>query len=355
MIRKRHIVVQEGRQYPVLIGDRILGHLCELLDEEASVDLRRCVVVVSPPVLRLYRDSIDALRDRAKVLLTVDDGESAKDLRTLEILLSNFASVQVRRGDVAIAIGGGVVGDLVGFASSIYLRGMEVVHVPTTLLAQVDSSVGGKTGVNLPAGKNLVGSLHYPRAVFSDVAVLKTLDEHQTKSGLFEALKSGVIADPELFEIVEKDDCSGDLFEVVDRSVSVKAAIVSADPREGDQRRLLNYGHTIGHAIEAALDYQELTHGEAVGWGMIAANEIAVGKGFLDEGLRSRIDAAVRRLAPRPFESDLETIERFTASDKKFTASAKVMTLPRSIGKCEIVEVSDDDIRRGIQAVLREA
>lgn len=353
MIHTRHSVEQEGRSYQVVIGERLLEGLPEVLMKEGAIEMGRCAVVVSPAILRLYASVIEPLRRQVKAVVTVEDGEEAKNLASVARLLDDFAMARLRREDLIIAIGGGVVGDLVGFAASIYLRGLAVVHVPTTLLAQVDSSVGGKTGVNLDAGKNLAGTFHYPRLVISDISLLETLDERQMISGAFEALKSGVIADSTLFELFESDGWRDALPQVVDRSVQVKTAIVSSDPREGDRRRLLNYGHTLGHALEAALEYAHITHGEAVGWGMIAANQIARDRGVLPSETADRINRAILSLRPRWARTSVDVLLQFVEADKKFTAGKKVMTLPTSIGECLVFDdITTAELERGARVMI---
>lgn len=349
----RHEVSNGASSYPVIAGRGLLAQLPSLLRDECGLDHADIVAVVPENVVPIVGE--ERLRSVARAIVTFDDGEKAKSLQSAMKLVEQFSVARMRRDSVALVAGGGVAGDLGGFAASIFLRGIRVVHLPTTLLAQVDSSIGGKTGVNLGAGKNLAGTFHDPVAVIADVDVLSTLDQHQMLSGLFEALKSGVIADAKLFEIIESDRWRPGIEEVVDRSIAVKARIVSEDPRESGARKLLNYGHTIGHAIEAALDYERLTHGEAVAWGMIAANEVAAAQGLLDAGTRSRIDRAIRQLNPRTFDAPRDVLERFTTSDKKFSTKAKFMTLPHSVGECGVHEVSDAQIRRAIDAIFAKS
>jgi 3-dehydroquinate synthase len=247
-----------------------------------------------------------------------------------------------------------MVGDTAGFAASVFLRGIDLVHVPTTLLAQVDSSLGGKLAVNHAKGKNLIGSFFPPRAVISDLSTLDSLPRREILSGLFEALKGGVIGDASLFAMLESPP-DFDVDEVVRKAIRVKAEIVSADEKEADLRRLLNYGHTIAHGIEAALDYRGLTHGEAVAWGMIGANAIAVRRGLVDRNVAARIEHAIRRWNPTPLPEgiDRQAILAATEHDKKNTGSQRVMVFPRSIGSCEVfTDVTEDEIAYGVDAVL---
>ena len=225
---------------------------------------------------------------------TVVEGETAKSFAGLERLLSGFARWPLGRSDVVVALGGGVVGDLAGFAASVWNRGVAVVQVPTTLLAQVDSAVGGKTGINLPEGKNLVGAFHQPLAVIADVSTLRTLPARERRAGLGEVTKYGFIADPEVLTLLEtraEAATAGDpdvLTEVVRRGLTVKARVVAADEREAGERALLNYGHTFAHAIETVAGYGIYRHGEAVAIGMVAAAELSEAVGVAEPGLADR-------------------------------------------------------------------
>jgi 3-dehydroquinate synthase len=245
-----------------------------------------------------------------------------------------------------------MIGDTAGFAASIFLRGIDLVHVPTTLLAQVDSSIGGKLAVNHPKGKNLIGSFYPPRAVIADTAVLDTLPPRERLSGMYEALKGGVIADPSLFELFEES--SFDIDEMVRKAIRVKAEIVSADEKEADLRRLLNYGHTIAHGIEAALHYEGITHGEAVAWGMIGANAIAVRRGLLSREEAARIERTILAHNPSKLPPlDRQEVLAATEHDKKNTGTARVMVFPKRIGECVVVnDVTEQEIAYGIATVI---
>ena len=332
-------------KYPVHIGR-------DLIDDVGSlVAARGRVFVITSTALRDRFGERVAASFRAADVLTMEEGEAHKNLDTVNDLVTQLLDRGAKRDSLAVVVGGGVVGDTAGFAAAIFLRGIDLVHVPTTLLAQVDSSRGGKTAVNHARGKNLIGAFHPPRAVVSDIDVLESLPWRETLSGVFEALKGGVIGDPELFELLSSPPAF-DVEQVVLRAIRVKAGIVSADEKEADLRRLLNYGHTIGHGIEAALHYEQLTHGEAVAWGMIAANAIAERRGLLDGAARQRIDDAVRAWQPAPLPPlSAEDVLSATEHDKKNTGSARIMVLPREIGRCAVVEVSEEDVRFGIAAL----
>src|SRR5205814_615202 len=232
-------------------------------------------------------------------IISVEEGEAQKTLATANAIVTQLLDRGAKRDSMAVVVGGGMIGDTAGFAASIFLRGIDLVHVPTTLLAQVDSSLGGKLAVNHEKGKNLIGSFYPPRAVISDTAALASLPRRELLSGVFEALKEGVLGDVELFELLAEPP-NFDVATVVRKAIKVKADIVSADEKESDVRRLLNYDHTIGHGIEAALGYEGLTHGEAVAWGMIAANAIAVRRGILAATEARRINDTIRAWKPAP-------------------------------------------------------
>src|SRR4051794_18561935 len=351
--------------YPVFVGRNLLDQVGSLVQATGRV------FVITSAALRDRFGERVAASFRDAVVLTMEEGEAHKNLDTVNDLVTQLLECGAKRDSLAVVVGGGVVGDTAGFAAAIFLRGIDLVHVPTTLLAQVDSSLGGKTAVNHARGKNLIGAFHPPRAVVSDIDVLATLPRRELLSGVFEALKSGVIGDPELFALLERchpersegppsdADSRGflaslgmTLDDVVLRAIRVKAEIVSADEKEADLRRLLNYGHTIGHGIEAALHYEQLTHGEAVAWGMIAANAIAERRGMLDAATRRRIDDAIRAWQPAPLPPlSAEDVLSATEHDKKNTGSARIMVLPERIGRCAVVEVTESEIRFGISAL----
>ena len=243
-----------------------------------------------------------------------------------------------------LAFGGGVLGDLVGFLAAIYMRGIQYVQLPTTLLAQVDSSVGGKTGANLAAGKNLVGSFHHPLAVYADVDTLGTLPTAELRAGLQEAVKAGIIRDRSLFDLLDRERTAilaGDpqlLAKVIARSVRVKAEVVGLDEREGGLRMILNLGHTLGHAIEAATGYTRLLHGEAVGWGMLAALHIGRGRGLVGEADAERMSEVIQAYGPLPpFTALPEQLVGLTARDKKNRGGTRSFVLPCGIGDATVV------------------
>lgn len=278
-------------------------------------------------------------------VVIIPEGERAKSLKTVARVIDRMVSMKLPRDATIVAIGGGVVGDVAGFAASIYLRGIRVVQVPTTLLAQVDSSVGGKTGVNHLEGKNLIGTFHQPRLVLVDPHILRSLPSREYTSGLFEVVKYGVIRDAELFRIFENDLAGvldrreALLVDLIGRSLSIKAEVVMADEKEGDLRRILNFGHTIGHGIEAAVGYRRVRHGEAVGYGMIGAASLARRLHLLPESSAQRIEAAVRSIGPLPDLRGVSVSQVLAAisHDKKVREGTVHFVLPTRIGRVRMV------------------
>jgi len=340
-------VIISTKKYPIHISRGSIDRVGQL------VSSRGRVFVVTAPAISELGERVARSFDPQATILMMDDGESNKTLATAERLVTELLDHHAKRDSTVVAVGGGVVGDTAGFAASIFLRGIDLVQVPTTLLAQVDSAYGGKVGVNHPKGKNLIGAFHPPRAVVVDPAVLATLPAREIRSGMFEALKGGVLGDSALFDLFEQR--RDDLDQIIERAVRVKTAIVDSDEREKDLRRLLNYGHTIAHGIEAAMHYEGITHGEAVGWGMIGANEIAVRRGVLSDATRRRIDTTIRAYDPAPLLPGIDraAILAATEHDKKNTGSTRVMVLPTGIGTCEVVEgIGEDEIAIGIDAVV---
>jgi len=311
--------------YPVIIGAGMLSTLAEEMD---AVRLgRRRIIVSSPQVWKLHGKRLRGVGSERTAVL-VDDGERSKNQQTVARVHDALIKAKADRAAVVIAVGGGVIGDLVGFAAATYLRGIRVVHVPTTLLAQVDSAIGGKTGVNHALGKNLIGSFHPPSLVAADPDVLGTLPRREFRAGLYEVIKYGVIADPTLLDrmhaslhaIFEREPET--LAPLVAACCRVKADIVSADERESGMRRILNFGHTVGHALEAATKYRRFRHGEAVGYGMLAALGIGVARGVTPVGLYDEVHALITNLGPLPAVADVSSKEAMAAigRDKKIVS-----------------------------------
>ena len=317
-------------------------------------DRRRLFVVTVPPVRRRWGQkllaSLSAAGFAAKIV-EMPDGERHRKLATVEALSKKLSRLGADRSAVIVAFGGGVVGDVAGMLASVYMRGVDLVQIPTTVQAQVDAAIGGKTGVNLGAVKNLLGTFHQPRAVLIDPAMLSTLPDREFRAGIYESLKCGVIGLPELFQTLERiqvRDLRRDpakLERVIAESVKMKAKVVSADERESGLRRVLNFGHTVGHALEAVTGYRRFLHGEAVAWGMIAATKIAAALDKIDDGSARRIIEAVLGLGSLPrVEARGRAILRLLQSDKKTRDGIVHFVLPCAIGKVEIVSGVPDRI-----------
>jgi 3-dehydroquinate synthase len=348
------------RPYQARIENGLFTRAGALLAELLPQSSRIFVLTVAPVYRRwgpkLLR-SLKASGFRPQVL-QMPNGEPAKRLETVETLAEKLARLGADRKAVIVALGGGVVGDVGGLLASLYMRGIELVQVPTTVLAQVDASVGGKTGVNLAAGKNLLGTFHHPRVVLIDPRVLSTLPNREFRAGLYEALKCGIIGDVELFlrfeqnrdKILKRDPL--ELEWLIAASVKLKAEVVSADEREGGLRRVLNLGHTIGHALEAETGYRQLLHGEAVAWGMIAATNIALTVGRTDSVTAGRIADAVLSLGRLPeVKVNTRKVLARLQTDKKTQDSVVHFVLPREIGKVEVV---NDVPERAIAGAMEE-
>ena len=300
-------------------------------------------VVSSPRVWRHWGGVLASKFPAARRAILFDDRESSKRLSTVEEIARKLIRAGADRHATLVAVGGGVVGDVAGFAAATYLRGIRLVHVPTTLVAQVDSSIGGKTGVNLPEGKNLVGSFYPPKLIVADPDMLETLPHREFRSGLYEVVKYGVIADAELFRFLERRmqavlrRDSGALAWIIPRCAAIKADVVNKDEHEGGLRQILNFGHTIGHALEAATGYRRFLHGEAIGWGMIAATLMAVATDRLREAEAIRIIRLIASVGPLPALGKIRAsqLRSIVAGDKKARAGRVRWVLPRRIGKTE--------------------
>src|SRR3989441_4158745 len=311
----RTVAVRLGtRSYQIQIASGLLDELGEQARDALGERTRQAVVVSNATLGSIY--SGRAVRSLARAgfkvhSFSIGDGERFKNLRTAESLFAFLIERRVERSDVIVAIGGGVVGDLAGFAASAYLRGIRLIQVPTTLLAQIDSSVGGKTAVNHPLGKNLIGAFHQPSLVVIDPDVLRTVPARQIRSGLYEAVKYGVISDRRLFNRIArkidelKNFESAELEHLIARCCAIKAKVVQNDEREGGLRKILNFGHTVGHALEAVTNYRRFLHGEAVGHGMRAASKIAERLGLLTVADGEQIETAIASVDRLPSTNTL--------------------------------------------------
>jgi 3-dehydroquinate synthase len=332
--------------YPVVVERGVLGRIRDFIPRKAG----KVFVVTTEDVWRLHG------RTEHHVLF-LPPGEVNKRLARVEELAVQMAEQGADRSSVVIGFGGGIVTDVAGFLAAVFMRGIPALQIPTTLLAQVDAAIGGKTGVNLATGKNLIGSFHQPLAVLVDPDVLATLAPREYRAGLFEVIKCGIIRDRALFDLLDSraDAVLAMRPEIVDEliaaAVRIKAEVVSADERESDLRRILNFGHTIGHAIEAETEYVRFLHGEAVAWGMLAATRLSELLGLLDGASADAVRQTVCRYGPLPRANDLDA-DRLIArlqSDKKTLHGTVHFVLPTAIGQVRIVPgIERAVIRRAI-------
>jgi 3-dehydroquinate synthase len=349
-----------------MVGAGVLRHAGREVRRLLPGPGSRVFVITSPNVRRHWGEALEKSLRAARLpyeVLEMHDGEPAKRLNGVEQLAERLADARADRKSLLIAFGGGVVGDCAGFLAAIFMRGIPVVQIPTTVVAQVDASIGGKTGVNLRAGKNLVGSFHQPKAVLVDPEILATLDDREFRSGLFESLKCGVIRDRALFDFMERnprkvlDRNARTMQRVITDSVRVKADVVSADEKESGLRRILNFGHTVGHALEAATEYSHFLHGEAVAWGMIAAAAMARDAGFCRAETADRIAAATLAYGPLPpVACEVQEVLGRLGADKKAVGGTVHFVLPQKIGTVNIsADVPAEIVRNAVEMIKNHA
>ena len=342
-------------RYRITVGGGLLARLDALLVESGFGG--RQVLVSSPTVWKAVREQLPASMARWEPVL-MPDGERHKHPATVGKVYDGLLKAQADRATVVVAVGGGVVGDTAGFAAATFLRGLPLIHVPTTLLAQVDSAIGGKVGVNHPLGKNLIGAFYQPRAVFIDPHALDTLPRREFRAGLYEVVKYGVIARASLFERIRaglaavfarSDEV---MVPVIAECCAIKAGVVERDEREQGERRHLNFGHTIGHALEAVTTYRRFRHGEAVGYGMLAAAALALKRGAMNRGAHDALAELIGAMGPMPPIGDLSATEALTAvrRDKKVVRGTLHFVMPTDIGA---VEVANDVTERELLAAMR--
>lgn len=334
------------RAYPIAVGRDVLSRAGVLLSQRGFETAP--IVVTNPKVWRLHGGallrSLEKAFDRPAVI-QIGDGERFKEHSTLMHIYDEMFRARADRSSWVLAFGGGVVGDIAGFAAATFMRGIRFAMAPTTLLSQVDSSIGGKVGINVPQGKNLVGAFHQPAVVLSDTGVLKTLAKRELASGLYEAIKSAAIYSEPLLDYLERKlpeilACSpGPMEHVVAATSAIKAAVVASDEKESGIRMVLNYGHTIGHAFETATGYARFKHGEAVGWGMIAALEYGRELGFLDSRESLRLAHLIHRASRLPSLKGIsfDAAWQALARDKKFSSGDIRMVLLTRLGKAEVL------------------
>jgi 3-dehydroquinate synthase len=356
------------------IGRIVIGHghaSAEILRALERLEARRVVVVTEPEVWRIVGPALaGALAGAGRPLevVTLPEGESAKRLSVVEAAASELARLRLARDEPLVAIGGGALGDAAGFLAATYLRGVSVIHVPTTLVAQIDASIGGKTAVDLPEGKNLVGAFHQPSDVVIDTAFLATLPEHQLRAALGEAVKMAALGDERLFELLEQHGdaiargdaaaaARGDVAELVERCAWAKVEVVIADERERGPRGgriILNLGHSVGHAVEAAAGYSGLLHGEAVAYGLRAACRIGEAVGVTPPERSARIVGLLDRLdlALAPLSYPIETIRQHLGTDKKHSGGRLRWVLPTASGVEIHDDVPDEVVDRAVSSLL---
>ena len=320
------------RSYDIVVRRGALARVNQLVNLN-----RKVLVVTDEGVPRSYVETILAQCSRG-VEVCVPQGEGSKSFACLERILTTMLEAGFGRSDAVLALGGGVVGDLAGFAAACYMRGVDFINCPTTTLSQIDSSIGGKTAVNLAGTKNVVGAFHQPRLVVADPDTLDTLPRRHFINGLAEAVKAGLIADEDLFELFETGDADKDLEEILYRSLVVKKNVVENDERETGRRAVLNFGHTIGHGIESAEHLGGLYHGECVALGMLPMIE--------DEALRSRVKAVYKRLGlPASIEYDGDEIFRFATHDKKASGDAVTVVRVPELGQVRLDKIPLEELR----------
>jgi 3-dehydroquinate synthase len=350
-------VKTDSAKYPVVVGCGLLPILYRKLPKR-----NRIFVLTSPEIWALWSTRFLASfpKENQPSVLFLPAGEQYKRLAYIEQLASQLASEHADRSSLLIAFGGGIIGDMGGFLAAIYMRGIDYVQMPSTLLAQVDSSVGGKTGTNLASGKNLIGSFHHPLAVFADIDLLHTLPDRELRAGLFESIKAGVIRDPRLFRFMERNAetilkrDSKALEYVISACIKTKADVVGIDEKESGLRMILNFGHTVGHAIEAATHYRKLLHGEAIAWGMLAALQLGRMRGTISAPQADRVERTILAYGPLPrFKTSAQNLLDAASRDKKNRAGVRRFVLPQEIGNASVVEnVTDTELIAAIDWML---
>jgi 3-dehydroquinate synthase len=352
-----YVVETPQRRYPIVVERGGLSRLGEYIPAHAG----KLFFVSTEDVWQLHGDTLrHGIGNLSHEVLFFCGGETRKRLAEVEALAEQMVEKGADRSSVVIAFGGGILTDVAGFLAAIFMRGIPVIQIPTTLLAQVDAAIGGKTGVNLKAGKNLVGSFHQPLAVLIDPGVLDTLPEREYRAGLFEIIKHGVIADPDLFWLMRREPrrVLSHAPEVVDRmicdSVRIKADVVSGDEKEEDRRRILNFGHTFGHALEAETGYSRFLHGEAVAWGMKAAALLGEKERMLATADKQEILLCVNSYGPFPALNGIDPahLAGRLKSDKKTVKGKIHFVLPERIGA---VKITADVEERLVLAAIEEA
>ena len=342
------------------VGWGCLGQLGSIIREQVRGS--RLVIVTQSGIpdsyIQTVSDSCQLAGFRLHTLV-IPDGEQAKSLDQASEIITQLLTWRLDRHDALLAIGGGVVGDLTGFVAAVYLRGIAVIQVPTTLLAQVDAAIGGKTGVNHALGKNLIGAFHQPLVTYCDVETVNSLPLRHIQSGLAEVIKYGVIMDAEFFDwLLDKSDTLNAVSDakiwmhIVQKSARHKVAVVSADEKEANRRMILNFGHTIGHAIEVAGDYQQYLHGEAIALGMLAETRLAIQLGLCSEAVYTQLHTLIQRIGlPTVLSVSKTGLIDTMRLDKKVIRDQLRFVLPTKIGDVTIIPVSESDIQKTLDSL----
>ncbi len=339
------IKVNASKKYDILIGQGILGQCGKLI--ASAMRSRKCAVVTDDNVDRYYGEAtVKSLENEgfSVVKFVFPHGEASKSHATLLGLYDFLADNGFTRSDFLIALGGGVVGDLTGFAAATYMRGIEFVQIPTTVLSQVDSSVGGKTAVDIAGGKNLVGAFHQPSLVICDTDTLNTLTPEFFADGMGEVVKYGMIKSKELFNILADSDIRSNMTDIIKRCVSIKADVVANDEFDHGERALLNFGHTLGHAIEKYYDFSGISHGCGVAIGMSIFTHIAEAKGLCASGAADKLDALLKKCAlPCSTDIDMNILYKNSLGDKKRNTNGIDIIICSDIGESAVVRMSLDE------------
>ncbi len=362
----RKIIVElSERSYPIIIASGVLAELASLLKK---MDFKRKLALITDTCVgSLYGKEVLASLQKAGFeveYIEIEQGESSKQLSVYQSVVRRMAASGIDRSAAVIALGGGVVGDLAGFVAATYMRGVDFIQVPTTLLAQTDSSVGGKVGINLPEGKNLIGAFYQPKLVVIDPQVLRTLERRELFAGFGEVVKYALIRDRNLFEVLEKtevfraEEPKLDLLEeIIARCCEIKAEIVAKDEKEGGLRRILNFGHTPGHALEAVTGYDYFRHGEAVVWGMRAMSYLSLTENILLQENFERIDDLLKKIPvpPAPQEVNVSDLIQFMKVDKKRSDGKLPLVLLKNIGETIVVKnLPEEKIIDAMETIFKQ-
>lgn len=347
-----------SHSYPIYIEHGLTAQMGRLI-EQSPKPASRCFFISSPLVWKLHGKSLAKALPKTETIL-LPDGEKWKQLGTAARAYESLIKLEADRAAAIVAVGGGVIGDMAGFVAATYLRGIKLIQIPTTLLAQVDSAIGGKVGVNHPLGKNLIGAFHQPSLVVVDPAFLETLPRREFRAGLYEVIKYGMTSSRDLFDRIDREiDAifarkADALVPIIAESCSIKANVVALDERESGPRRMLNFGHSAGHALEAVTKYRRFRHGEAIAYGMLVAAELAIARGAMADADRQALGKMIMKLGPLPPVGDLSTREVLEAvkHDKKVLNGTLHYVLCTAIGSWKTVtDVTEEELGKALRRI----